>query len=145
MIMQAANQRLELIVRIISEVALRPLFRHLVELNQKYIDQETVIRLTNEYLTIRPDDLVGEFDFVVDTAVGLGTKEMQMQAMQIVGQFYPQFVQMLQVFMQYPNLYEKFRNYYKKQLELIGIKAIDEYLPTVEEVQQIIQEQIVNG
>jgi len=153
MIMQAANQRLELIVRIISEVALRPLFRHLVELNQKYIDQETVIRLTNKYLTIRPDDLVGEFDFVVDTSIGLGTKEMQMQAMQIVGQFYPQFVQMLQAFMQYPNLYEKFRNYYKKQLELIGIKAVDEYLPTVEEVQQItqnmqeqiIQEQIVNG
>ncbi len=139
MIMQAANQRLELIVRIISEVALRPLFRYLVELNQKYIDQETVIRLKNSYLTIRPDDLVGEFDFVVDTAIGLGTKEMQMQAMQIVGQFYPQFVQMLQVFMQYPDLYEKFRNYYKKQLELIGIKAVDEYLPTVEELQQMAQ------
>jgi len=139
MIMQAANQRLELIVRIISEVALRPLFRYLVELNQKYIDQETVIRLTNEYLTIRPDDLVGEFDFIVDTAVGLGTKEMQMQAMQIVGQFYPQFVQMLQIFIKYPDFYEKFRNYYKKQLELIGIKAVDEYLPTVEEIQQIAE------
>ncbi|WP_297455981.1 poly(3-hydroxybutyrate) depolymerase [Persephonella sp.] len=139
MIMQASNQRIELIVRIISEVALRPLFRYLVELNQRYIDQETVIRLTNEPIVIRPDDLVGEFDFVVDTSVGMGTKETQMQAMQIVGQFYPQFVQMLQVFMQYPNLYEKFRNYYKKQLELIGIKAVDEYLPTVEELQQMAQ------
>jgi len=145
MIMQAANQRLELIVRIISEVALRPLFRYLVLLNQLYMDTETIVRLTNETLVVKPDDLFGEFDFVVDTSVGLGTKEVQMSAMQVVGQFYPQFIQMLQVFIQYPNFYEKFRNYYKKQLELIGIKAIDEYLPTIDEVQKIGQQAMMQA
>ena len=145
MIMQAANQRLELIVRIISEVALRPLFRYLVLLNQLYMDTETVVRLTNEALVVRPDDLFGEFDFVVDTSVGLGTKETQMSAMQIVGQFYPQFIKFFQIFIQYPGFYEKFRNYYKKQLELIGIKAIDEYLPTVSEIKQLQQIQGVQN
>lgn len=127
MIMQAANQRLELIARIFAETGVRDLFRFLVELNQRFIDQATVIRLTNKSVEIKPDDLKGEFDFVVNAGIGAGTKEQEMQFAQMLLQIVQQAVQQgvagpVELF-----------NAYKKVIEQLGFKNVGDFLRNPEE------------
>ncbi|MBQ9903181.1 MAG: hypothetical protein IJM47_00170, partial [Synergistaceae bacterium] len=52
------------------------------ELNQKYMDQDQVIRLKNQALQISADDLKGEFDIDVNTEAGIGTKSQTIQNLQ---------------------------------------------------------------
>lgn len=83
-ITQQANQRLELIARIFAETGMKELFRFLIELNQMFIDEETVIRLVNEPMTIAPDDLNGEFDLIVNAGMGAGAKQTNLQNLQML-------------------------------------------------------------
>ena len=46
-ITQQSNQRLELIARIFAETGMTELFRFLIKLNQLFVNQALVIRLTN--------------------------------------------------------------------------------------------------
>lgn len=78
-ITQQANQRLELIARIFAETGMSDLFKFLIKLNQMFIDEETVIRLTNGPMTIAPDDLTGEFDLIVNAGMGSGAKQVNLQ------------------------------------------------------------------
>lgn len=130
LIQQAANQRIELIARIFSETGLNQLFRFLIELNQKFIDQDQVIRLTNETLTIRPDDLRGEFDLVVNAGMGNGTKEAAMMQAQQLGAIVEKLAS---VGLAGP---EQFYNAGKKMLETIGEKNIDAYIISPEQQAQ---------
>ena len=74
-IMSASNQRLKLIVRLFAETGVKDLLLFMVQLNQKFYNQEQVIRLTNEELAIRPDDIQGQFDLTVSSGAGMATKE----------------------------------------------------------------------
>lgn len=74
-IMNASNQRLELIARMFAETGVYELYRFLISLNQKFIDQNTVIRLTGEPMDIKPDDLSGSFDLVVNAGLSIQSKE----------------------------------------------------------------------
>lgn len=122
LIMQAANQRLELIARILAETGIKELFEFLVELNQRFIDQYTVVRLTNEDLIVRPDDIKGEFDLVINAGVGAGTKETLLQHLQLLLSLYPQ---LLQLGIATPeNVYEVM----KKIVETLGFKNVDAFI-----------------
>lgn len=130
LIQQAANQRIELIGRMFNEMGLIPLFRFLVELNQKFIDQETVVRLTNEQLTIRPDDLNGDFDLVTNGGMGASSKETEMAQAQNLGALIEKLL---------PTGLtgtEQIYNASKKMLESMGIKNIDAYLIPPDKIQQ---------
>lgn len=81
-IMNASNQRLELIARMFAETGVIELYRFIVSLNQKFIDQPTVIRLTNRPLIIHPDDIRGDFDLDISAGVGITTREATMSNLQ---------------------------------------------------------------
>ena len=120
---ESSNQRLELIARILLEAGLTPLFRFLITLNQKFIDQPQVVRLANEPLVIRPDDLQGNFDLEVNTALGVGSKQTEMQNMQMLNQ------QLLPVWakagiVQPQNIY----NVAKRTIEVMGYKNAGEFI-----------------
>ena len=83
LLQQAANQRIDYIVRVFAETGVGEAFRFLVELNQKYIDQPQVIRLQNQMLEISPDDLKGEFDIDVNTEAGVGKRKQTIENMQL--------------------------------------------------------------
>lgn len=128
LIMSAANQRIELIARIFAETGVRDLFRFLVELNQRFIDQPTVIRLTGESLAIRPDDLKGRFDFIVNAGVGVGTKEQEMQFAQLLVMIVKEA---LQAGIATP---KELYNAYKRVVQLMGFKNVGDFLKDPEEV-----------
>ena len=137
-IMNAANQRLELIARIMSETGIKRLFRFLVMANQKFIDQNTVVRLTNGYMEIKPDDLAGDFDLTVNSGTGVGDKQvesknlneiMQLQAGLIKSGFIPQ-----------PIAYDYIYNVTKKKLEVMGYKNVDDFIPSPDAIKQAMQQ-----
>ena len=83
LLQQAANQRIDYIVRVFAETGVGEVLRFLVELNQRFIDQPQVIRLENQMLEISPDDLKGEFDVDVNTEAGVGKRNQTIQNMQL--------------------------------------------------------------
>jgi len=127
LIMSAAQQRLELIARIFAETGIKDFFRFLVGLNQRFITEDVVIRLTNEPITITPDDLQGNFDLEISAGMGVGVKEQNLQNLQNLMQIYPQFVQAGIVTPK--NIY----NLAKKYIEALGFKNVDDFLTNPEE------------
>jgi len=127
LIMGAAQQRLELVARIFAETGIKDFFRFLVGLNQRFITEDVVIRLTNEPITITPDDLQGNFDLEISAGMGVGVKEQNLQSLQALMQIYPQFVQAGIVTPK--NIY----NLAKKYIEALGFKNVDDFLTNPEE------------
>ena len=91
-IMNASNQRLELIARIFAETGIKQLFRHMIKMNQMFITEETFIRITDQRKPIFPEDLEGTIDITVNVGVVAGSKQQQAQAMQLLLGMYPQLV-----------------------------------------------------
>lgn len=133
-IMGASTQRLELIARMFAETGVYELFRFMIGLNQKFIDQNTVIRLTNKELAISPDDLQGNFDLIVNAGISIASKESTQLMLQ----------SMLTALMQVraagipivtpDNIY----NLFKKWIEAAGFKNYADYITDPAVVQQRI-------
>lgn len=131
-IMGASTQRLELIARMFAETGVYELFRFMIGLNQKFIDQNTVIRLTNKELAISPDDLQGNFDLIVNAGISIASKESTQLMLQ----------SMLTALMQVraagipivtpDNVY----NLFKKWIEAAGFKNYADYITDPAIVQQ---------
>ncbi|MDT8900844.1 hypothetical protein [Anaeroselena agilis] len=119
---ESSNQRLELVARILLETGLTPFFRFLITLNQRFIDQPQVIRLANEALTVRGDDVQGNFDLEINAALGVGSKTTEMQNMQMLLGMYPQLAQAGIV--QPVNVF----NAVRKLLEIMGYKNAGEFI-----------------
>lgn len=121
-IMNAAAQRVELIARIFAETGVMDFTSFLVEMNQRWMDQDQVIRLTNKSMTIRPDDLKGEFDVVVSAGVGTGNKQQAVENMLLLfDRIYPKLVGT--GIAGIPEIY----NVVKKIIEEMGYKNISDY------------------
>ena len=131
-IMGASTQRLELIARMFAETGIYELFRFLIGLNQRFIDQDTVIRLTNKELHISPDDLGGNFDLIVNAGISIASKESTQLMLQ----------SMLTALMQVrssgipictpDNVY----NLFKKWIESAGFKNYADYITEPAMVEQ---------
>ena len=82
LLQQASEQRIDYIVRVFAETGVGEMLRFMVELNQRYIDQPQVIRLSNKTLEVTPDDLSGEFDIDVNTEAGVGKRKQTIENLQ---------------------------------------------------------------
>lgn len=133
-ITQSSNQRLELIARIFAETGLRDMFKFLIKLNQLFVSQETVIRLTNEPMMIKPDDLDGEYDLVINSGMGSGAKEQNLQDMQMLNVLMQQLGAVGMVGPQ------QIYNAAKKYIETIGFKNVDDFVMKPEEAMQYQQQ-----
>ena len=87
-LIQQANKRLRLIARLFAEMGLKPLYRALIWMEQEFGDRELVVAVSDsEDLTIKPGDLGGDFDLVVNVGVGNTDRNITIQQMQtLLGQ-----------------------------------------------------------
>ena len=129
-ITQQANMRLEQIARNFAETGITDLFRFLVKMNQLFISEETVIKLTNGPMKIVPDDLSGEFDLAVNAAMGASTKQQNIQNLQMVEVMVEKLAQ---VGMAGP---KQFYNCFKKIAEELGYKNVDDFVINPDQQQQ---------
>lgn len=129
-ITQQANQRLELIARIFAETGMSDLFRFLIKMNQLFINEETIIRLTNGPMKIDPTDLDGDFDLVVNAGMGAGAKQTNIQNMQALQELMTQLYQLGFVGP------EQVYNFAKRYIEEIGFKNVDDFVMSPQDAQQ---------
>ncbi len=123
MIMTASQQRQEEIVRNFAETGIRDLFRFLIQLNQRYLDQEQIVRLQNEVLEFSPDDLAGDFDLSVDASSGVGAIDAKVQVLtSYMREMFPAAMQLGAATV------EQFIMAGRKLLQLMGIEDADKYL-----------------
>lgn len=89
-----ADKKIKLIARILAETAWIPIVKYLILLCQRYMDDEQVIRLTNENVSVRREELNIDYDLIVNVGQGAGTREAQIQYLMILmQQLYPKLEQ----------------------------------------------------
>lgn len=136
LIMKSSAQRINHVIKIISETGVADLYRFLIKMNQQYIDQAQVVRLLDKTLQIQPDDLAGNFDIVVNSDVGLGEKE---QATNVLSSYLREmFPFAMQLGIAEP---KDFSRAAVRLLELLGWKDARTFLRTPEEIQTMQMQQ----
>jgi len=131
---QNGNKRIQMIARNIVETGFVELFSHMVDLNLKYMEQDEVIRLLGKELDQNPATFSRKYDVTVAAGLGLGSAEQNLRAMQVVGTFFAEIQPLMQMFIANPLLYNKYRSQKAKILEDMGVKDVDTYLPTLQEM-----------
>lgn len=134
-ITQQANMRLEQIARNFAETGVVDLFRFLVKMNQLFINEETVIRLTNGPMKIYPDDLSGEFDLEINAAMGASTKQQNIQNLQMIEAMMEKLVA---IGLAGP---KQIYNVFKKICEELGYKNVDDFIMNPDNQQEALQQQ----
>lgn len=131
-ILGQSSQRLELIARMFAETGISELFRFMVSLNQKFVDQNTVVRLTNKQLRVSPDDLNGNFDLIVNAGISISTKESTIMTLQTILTALMQTQAAGIPIVTPQNIY----NLFKKWIESAGFKNYNDYVTDPAVVQQ---------
>lgn len=122
-IMGAADKRMRLLARIFAETAWVPIIKHIIRLNQEFLDPWQQIRLNDEMVTIAPEELDIDYDLTVNTGEGAATKEAQMNYLiMLMQQLYPTLQGLGIVTEQ--SWYEST----KDLLEKMGIRNVQNYL-----------------
>lgn len=93
-IMQATQQRIELVARCFANTGIKELFTLVHRLVRKYNTRPDIIRIRNEWVTVDPREWKERKDLSI--AVGLGTGNKDQQLMHL-GALYQQQVQLLQL------------------------------------------------
>lgn len=136
-IMGASEKRNKLIARSIAEHFFIPIYKFLIRLNQKYLEDEQMVRLTNESVNIRKEELDIDYDLIVNVGQGAGSREQQIQYLIYVLQsIYPSLTQ--QGIVNSKSWY----NLVCKLLEALGLRDVSAYLmdPDSPEAQQAAQQ-----
>lgn len=74
-IQQAANQRIELIARILAETGVKDLFKLILFLVNKHVDKAQTFRLRNKWIEVDPSQWRQLFDVRIDVALGTGNRD----------------------------------------------------------------------
>ena len=142
MIMTASQQRQEEIIRNFAETGISELYRHLIQLNQMYLDQEQVIRLQNKTINFSPDDIMGDYDLSVDASGGVGAIDSKAQV--LTSYLREMFPFALQIGAAEPG---QFVMAAQKMLKLMGVEDAEKYLlsPDVMQQRQLQQMAMMGG
>jgi len=137
-ILGSAEKRMKQMSRMFAENFIVPIFKYIILLDQKYMDQEQIIRLTNENIVITKDELNIDYDLIINVGLGPGTKEAQIQYLMVmINQIYPQLAQAGLI------TPKSWFNIISELLEKMGIRNVQNYIldPDSPEAAQFQQEQ----
>lgn len=136
-IMGATDKKMKLLARIFAEIAYVPIIKHIIKLDQQFLDPYQQFRLNDEMVDISPNELDIDYDLVVNTGQGAATKEAQMNYLiMIMQQLYPSLQQMGVV------VEKSWYETAKDLLEKMGIRNVQNYLldPDSDEWKQLQQQ-----
>ena len=137
-ILGSAEKRMKQMSRMFAENYIVPIFKYIILLDQKYMDQEQIIRLTNENIVITKDELNIDYDLIINVGLGPGTKEAQIQYLMVmINQIYPILAQAGLI------TPKSWYNIISELLEKMGIRNVQNYIldPDSQEAAQFQQEQ----
>lgn len=137
-ILGQAEKRMKQISRMFAENFIVPIFKYIILLDQKYMDQEQIIRLTNQNIVITKDELNIDYDLIINVGLGPGTKEAQIQYLMVmINQIYPILAQAGLI------TPKSWYNIISELLEKMGIRNVANYIldPDSQEAAQFQREQ----
>lgn len=123
----AANDRKELIARIIAERGLKPLFKGILRLMVRHQDQPKIVRLRGKFVQVDPRSWDATMDVATNVGLGFGNKEERIQFLSTV--VLPAQKEALQV-LGPGNPVVSFQNVLNtltKICEIAGIEAVEPY------------------
>lgn len=141
MIEQAGIGQTEMMVKNVAN-SLRKFFRGMLRLSIRHQDVPRTVRLSGKWVQMDPRQWNAEMDCTVNTGLGAGTRERDMQMMQVVMGMQEKFLQAFgpdNPYIKPDNLY----NSSAKLLESAGLKTPSLYItePNPEEVQARLEAQ----
>ena len=123
LIMGAADKRMKLLARIFAETSFVPIIKHIIKLNQQFLDPYQQFRLNDDMVEISPEELDIDYDLTVNTGQGAATKEAQMNYLiMIMQQLFPMLQQMGVVTEK--SWYETAKDLFEK----MGVRNVQNYL-----------------
>ena len=75
LIFQAAQQRVEQIIKIWAETGIRDFYEFRIALNAKFLDPETPVRVLGEWVTVNPEVFNADYDIIVNVNLGRADKQ----------------------------------------------------------------------
>jgi hypothetical protein len=134
---QGAQLKIEMIARVFAETGCRDLARGVLALLQKHQDEERVVRIRGEFVSIDPRAWVNGFDMSIDVGLGNGREDEKMSMLlQILGK-QEQLLQQLG-----PNnpvvKPSQYVNTLKRIAEMAGFKDTSQFFNSGEEVDQAL-------
>lgn len=93
-IMSAAQQRVELIARILAETFVKDLFRLIDHCVTKYQNKERIIRIRNEWVPVDPRQWESNFDMTINVGLGTGNKDQQLMHLQNIAMMQEKIIMM---------------------------------------------------
>ena len=135
-ILGMSEKRNKMVARSIAEKFFIPIYKFIILLDQKYMEEQEIVRLTNKTLSIRKEDLDIDYDLIVNVGQGASTREAQIQYLLLVlNQLYPQLANM-----GIANA-KSWYNLACKLLEQLGLRDVSQYLldPESEEAKAAAQ------
>ena len=136
-IMGSAEKRMKQMSRMFAENYIVPILKYVILLDQKYMDQEQTIRLTNENIVIKKDELNIDYDLIINVGLGPGTKEAQIQYLMVmINQIYPLLAQAGLI------TPKSWYNIVSELLEKMGIRNVANYIlePDSNEARELQQQ-----
>ena len=134
---QGAQLKIEMIARVFAETGCRELARGVLALLQKHQDEERVVRIRGEFVSIDPRAWVNGFDMSIDVGLGNGREDEKMSMLlQILGK-QEQLLQQLG-----PNnpvvKPSQYVNTLKRIAEMAGFKDTSQFFNSGEEIDQAL-------
>lgn len=83
-ILGQADKRLKNLARIDAELFFKPIFRLLIRLNQKFAEEEQIIRIGDRNISVSADDLDVDYDLILNVGQGAGTKEARINYLMLL-------------------------------------------------------------
>lgn len=132
-VMNAAQQRIELIARIFAETGIKDLFRGMLRLIAKHQQKERVIRLRQQWVAMDPREWNTSMDVSTNVGLGTGNKDQMLgHLMNILGLQKEVMMNGNPGQMVTPkNLY----NTFEKVVENSGLKSVDPFFHDPEKVE----------
>jgi hypothetical protein len=81
---QAGAGKIELIARLFAEGGVKELFEGILHLVTKYQNQERIIRLRGQFVTVDPRTWANKYDLTINVGLGNGNRDQQMAMLQMV-------------------------------------------------------------
>ena len=136
--MGQSEKRAKMIARDIAEHFYKPLVKGIIVLDQKYMKDEEIIRIRDQNITIRKEDIDIDYDMDINVGEGAGTKEARIQYLMVMMQ------QLIPLLVQNKVANERtIYSWTKRLVQEMGLKATiaDLVDPQSEEGQAIAQQQ----
>jgi hypothetical protein len=130
--MSAAQQKVNLIARVLAETGFKPLFNRLLRLAVRYQDKPRVLRLRGQWTPMDPRQWNANMDYVPNVGLGTGDKQQKRQsvgevlaAQKEVAAAYPQMVTA-------KNVYQALKELTKAS----GLPSVEPYFTDPDSLQQ---------